>query len=359
MKYIDEYRNKELVLSIAAQLHKISTKKIALMEVCGGHTMSIHRFGLAALLPDNIRLISGPGCPVCVSGQQFIDRAIAYSQLPDAIITTYGDLIRVPGTNSSLEKEKAAGHDIRIVYSTLDALEIAKANPAKKAVFLGVGFETTAPATAAAILEAKKAGLINFLVLSAHKVMPPVMKSLVDDGVAIDGFIAPGHVSAITGTHIFDELAEQYYLGVVVAGFEPTDLMQAILILTTQIENGTPKVENCYHRVVNSEGNKMAQEIMNQVFELRDEQWRGFGMIPLSGLKIKAEYSDFDAEIQLNIVVPQSISPKGCICGQILRGVKQPADCKLFNVTCNSINPVGACMVSAEGTCATYYKYRQ
>ena len=358
MKYIDEYRKKDLILSIAEKLKAISSKEIVLMEVCGGHTMAIHRFGLHSLLPPNIHLISGPGCPVCVSDQHFIDTAMAYSKLPGVIITTYGDLIRVPGSYTTLEKERANGSDIRIVYSVLESLEIAKQNPEKKIVFLGIGFETTAPATAAAILQAKKENIKNFFVLSAHKVMPPVMKALVEEGVKIDGFIAPGHVSAITGTMIFEELATECGLGVVVSGFEPVDMMQAILMLVIQIESGTPKVEVQYQRVVHTEGNKTAQRMLEEVFELRDDQWRGLGMIPKSGLKIREELKAFDAEVQFNVEVPASAEPKGCLCGQILRGLKTPVDCPLFGKKCTPSDPVGACMVSGEGTCATYYKYR-
>ena len=358
MKYIDEYRKKDLILSIAEKLKAISTKEIVLMEVCGGHTMAIHRFGLHSLLPSNIQLISGPGCPVCVSGQHFIDTAMAYSKLPGVIITTYGDLIRVPGSYTSLEKERANGSNIRIVYSVLESLEIAKNNPEKKVVFLGIGFETTAPATAAAILQAKLENIPNFFVLSAHKVMPPVMKALVEEGVKIDGFIAPGHVSAITGTAIFDELASVCGLGVVVSGFEPVDMMQAILMLVLQIESGKPRVEVQYQRVVHQEGNKTAQRMLEEVFELRDDQWRGLGMIPKSGLKIREELKAFDAEVQFSVEVPESTEPKGCICGQILRGLKTPIDCPLFGKKCTPSDPVGACMVSGEGTCATYYKYR-
>ena len=358
MKYVGEYRKKELILAVSEELKKISTKEITLMEVCGGHTMAIHRFGLHSLLPPTIRLLSGPGCPVCVSSQHFLDTAIAYSKIPDTIITTYGDLIRVPGSASSLEKEKANGHDIRIVYSVLEAIEMAKNNPAKKIIFLGIGFETTAPATAAAIVEAKKAKLTNFFVLSAHKVMPPVMKALVEEGVKIDGFIAPGHVSAITGTEIYNDLAVVCRLGVVIAGFEPVDLMQAILMLVHQFESGSPKVEIQYQRVVHREGNKIAQGLLDQVFEPGDDRWRGLGMIPLSGLKIRSEFSSFDAEKHFTVIVPEPADPKGCICGSILRGLKTPIDCRLFATACTPTDPVGACMVSGEGTCATYYKYR-
>ncbi len=358
MKYIDEYRKKELILSVSERLKSISKKDIVLMEVCGGHTMAIHRFGLTSLLPSTIRLISGPGCPVCVSSQHFIDMAMAYSKIPGVIITTYGDLIRVPGSLTSLERERANGSDVRIVYSVLESLEIAKSNPDKKVVFLGIGFETTAPLTAAAILQAQKENIPNFFVLSAHKVMPPVMKALVDEGVKIDGFIAPGHVSAITGTAIYEELASVCGLGVVVSGFEPVDMMQSVLMLTQQIESGIPKVEVQYQRVVHSDGNKVAQQVLKDVFKLRDDSWRGLGIIPLSGLKIREELSAFDAEKQFTVDVPESTEPRGCICGQILRGLKTPVDCPLFAKKCTPSDPVGACMVSGEGTCATYYKYR-
>jgi hydrogenase expression/formation protein HypD len=358
MKYVDEYRKKDLIISVSEKLKAVSKKEIVLMEVCGGHTMAIQRFGLHSLLPQTVRLISGPGCPVCVSSQHFIDMAMAYSKIPGVIITTYGDLIRVPGSTTSLEKERANGSDVRIVYSVLESLDIAKNNPEKKVVFLGIGFETTAPLTAAAILQARKENIPNFFVLSAHKVMPPVMKALVAEGVKIDGFIAPGHVTAITGTAIYNELAEVCGMGVVVSGFEPVDMMQAILMLTEQIESGTPKVEIQYQRVVHIEGNKIAQKMLNDVFELRDDRWRGLGVIPKSGLGIREELSSFDAEKQFKVEVPESTEPKGCICGQILRGLKTPVDCGLFGKKCTPTDPVGACMVSGEGTCATYYKYR-
>jgi hydrogenase expression/formation protein HypD len=358
MKYVDEYRKKDLILSVSEKLRTISDKEIVLMEVCGGHTMAIQRFGLNTLLPPNIHLISGPGCPVCVSSQHFIDMALAYSRIPGVIITTYGDLIRVPGSNTSLEKERAAGSDIRIVYSVLESLEIAKKNKDRKIVFLGIGFETTAPATAAAIVQARKEKITNFYVLSAHKIMPPVMKALVEEGVRIDGFIAPGHVSAITGTGIYENLASDYKLGVVVAGFEPADLMQAVLMLAVQLESGTPKVEVQYQRVVHKEGNIIAQQLLSDVFVPGDDIWRGLGMIPKSGLKISDDFASFDAEKQFSVEIPESTEPKGCICGMILRGLKTPVDCSLFAKRCTPSDPVGACMVSGEGTCATYFKYR-
>ncbi|MEI7982639.1 MAG: hydrogenase formation protein HypD [Bacteroidota bacterium] len=358
MQYIDEYRRKELIFGISRQLKRISKKKISLMEVCGGHTMAIHRFGLTTLLPPTIRLLSGPGCPVCVSDQRFIDTAIAYSKIPGAIITTYGDLIRVPGSAGSLEKAKTAGQDIRIVYSVLEALEIARNSPGKKVIFPGIGFETTAPLTAAAIVAAKKEKLSNFFVLSSHKVMPPVMKALVEEGVKINGFIAPGHVTAITGTSIYKDLPRIFGLGVVVSGFEPVDMMMAILMLVSQIEEGKPKVEIQYQRVVHKNGNPIARRLLKQVFELKDDSWRGLGMIPESGLRIRSSFAAFDAEKVFPLEIPMAPEPKGCLCGLILRGLKTPPDCKLFANKCTPADPVGACMVSGEGTCATYYKYR-
>jgi hydrogenase expression/formation protein HypD len=358
MKFVEEFRNRQHILSLSAELKKIIRRDITLMEVCGGHTMAIHRFGLHALLPPGVRLLSGPGCPVCVSGQHFIDTAVAFARLPGVITATYGDLLRVPGSSGSLEKEKSAGKDIRVIWSALEAVDIAAANPGNKIVFPGIGFETTAPATAAAIIDARKRRLDNFFILSAHKVMPPVMKELVNDGVRLDGFIAPGHVTAITGTSIYTELAEKFRLGVVVAGFEPVDLMLAILMLVRQVLEASPKVENQYHRVVKTEGNPIALKLMDEVFELRDDHWRGLGIIRNSGLKLKPAYASFDAEPAFNLSIPEPAEPKGCICGLVLRGLKTPSDCKLFANTCTPSDPVGACMVSGEGTCATYYKYR-
>lgn len=358
MKFIDEYRNSDIVKALSIRIRDSVKKDITLMEVCGGHTMAIHRFGLNALLPENIRLISGPGCPVCVSGQHFIDTILEYSRTKGFIIATYGDLIRVPGSASSLEKERSKGADVKIVYSVLEALQHAKTHPEKNIIFPGIGFETTAPATAAAIKKADEEGIDNFFVVSAHKVMPPVMKALVDGGVKIDGFIAPGHVSAIAGTAIYNDLAEIHHLGVVVSGFEPADIMQSVLMLGEQIEKGQPAVEVQYSRVVNETGNKIALGLINDVFESCDDTWRGLGMIAMSGLRIKPRYRRQDAVVMLPLDVPPSTEPKGCICGLILKGTRRPFDCPLFGKSCTPADPVGACMVSGEGTCATYYKYR-
>lgn len=321
--------------------------------------MSIQKFGLPYLLPETVELISGPGCPVCVTSRGFIDKAVAYSRLEDVIITTYGDLIRVPGSTSTLEKERGSGADIRIVYSILDALEIAKANPEKKVVFLGIGFETTAPSSAAGIIKARMAGIRNFYVYSAHKVMPPAMEQLIDEGVQIDGYIGPGHVSTITGKGIYEPIPEKYGLGVAISGFEPLDLMEAILMLVKQIENGDQKVEIQYTRAVKPEGNIRAQQMLDEVFEYGDDWWRGLGVLPKSGLKIRDTYSMHDSEKNIEVEVEPLIEPKGCICGDILRGVKKPKDCKLFAKGCTPSNPVGSCMVSNEGTCQAYYLYNR
>lgn len=359
MKYIDEFRNKELVLELARQIKNISKKEIRLMEVCGGHTMSIQKFGIPSLLPDNITLVSGPGCPVCVSDRKYIDQAIAYSRLEDVIITTYGDLIRVPGSTSSLDIEKANGADIRIVYSVLDALKIAKENTDKKIIFLGIGFETTAPSSAAGVINAHAQGMENFFLFSSHKIMPPAMAALIDEGVTIDGYIAPGHVSTITGSGIYVEIPKKYKLGVVISGFEPVDLLRSILMLVKQIESEEYSVENEYSRVVKDEGNVKAQQMLEEIFELRDDWWRGLGVLPKSGMKVRDKYKKYDAEVMILVEVEPTKEDKGCICGEILKGLKNPKDCKLFGKACNPNDPAGACMVSHEGACNAYYRFNR
>ncbi len=359
MKYIDEYRDRELVLELIEQIKKVSTKKITLMEVCGGHTMSIQKFGIPALLPDNINLISGPGCPVCVSSRKYIDQSVAYARLDDVIITTYGDLIRIPGSTSSLDEEKAKGADIRIVYSVLDALKIAQDNKDKRIVFLGIGFETTSPSSAVGVLNAHKMGLTNFFLFSSHKIMPPAMEALIDEGVKIDGYIAPGHVSTITGSGIYKDVAEIYKLACVISGFEPVDLLRSILMLAIQLEKGEPKVEIEYSRVVKPEGNIKAQKMLEEVFELKDDWWRGLGILPKSGMKLRKKYKSYDAEAMIQVEVEKTKEDKGCICGEILKGLKSPKDCKLFDTACSPSDPVGACMVSHEGACNAHYRFNR
>ncbi|MGD9492416.1 MAG: hydrogenase formation protein HypD [Bacteroidales bacterium] len=359
MKYIDEYRDKELVDKLVHQIRTISKKDIVLMEVCGGHTWAIQKFGIPSLMPANVRLISGPGCPVCVTDRRFLDHAIALSRIPDVIITTYGDLIRVPGSTSSLAGEKSKGADVRIVYSVLDALKIAKENPTKKVVFLGVGFETTTPPSAAGLINAKKENLKNFFLLSSHKIMPPAMGALIDEGVAINGYIAPGHVSVITGTKIYEALPSKYHVGCVVCGFEPVDILQTIYMLIKQHEANDYKVEIQYRRAVTPEGNVKAQEAMQEVFTLRDDWWRGLGTLANSGLGVNEKYAEFDAERMIPVEVEPTREDKGCICGEILKGLKKPNDCKLFGTACTTSNPVGACMVSHEGACNAYFRFNK
>jgi hydrogenase expression/formation protein HypD len=357
MKYVDEYRDRDHILKLADLIKRSATGTYDFMEVCGGHTAAIRRFGIPSLLPENIKLISGPGCPVCVTGTDFIDKAIAYSRMDKVIVVTFGDLMRVPGSVSSLEKEKAAGADIRIVFSGLEALEIARLNPGHKVIFLGIGFETTAPGTAVTVIEAGEGNVSNFFVLSAHKVMPPAMEAIINGGSFISGFICPGHVATITGSSAFDFIPEKYNIGCVVAGFEPGDIMMSVLMLVQQANTDAKCVEIQYTRAVKTNGNSAALRFMNRVFEPGDAIWRGLGEIPQSGLKLRKEYEKFDAENSIPVSVRHDDGNELCICGKILAGLMTPADCPLFGVVCNPGNPVGACMVSDEGACNSWYKY--
>ena len=358
IKHLHEYRDPELSRTIIQQIKKTSQKNIHLMEVCGTHTVSIFRNGIRSLLPETISLLSGPGCPVCVTAQNEIDAFIELAKLDNVIIATFGDLIRVPGADSSLQKEQAKGRDVRVVYSTFDAIDIAKKHPDKKVVFLGVGFETTAPTIAASILAAHDLNLNNYFVISAHKLLPPALVTLAENPeTKIDGFILPGHVSVVIGVKAYISFFEQYDVPCVIAGFEPIDILQAILMLAKQIEDNAPKLENAYKRAVNFDGNPKALSTMNAVFETADASWRGLGVIPLSGLKIKKEYEAFDAQNVFDIKLAESKEPKGCACGEILLGLKTPPQCPLYKTICTPMQPVGPCMVSSEGTCAAYYRY--
>jgi len=357
LKYIDEYRDKEVAQRILQEIKNISKKKVNLMEVCGTHTMAIFRNGIKEMLPANINLISGPGCPVCVTPIRYIDEIIALSRKDDFIITTFGDMIRVPGSTSTLEKEKANSADVRIVYSTLDALEVALNNPSKKVVFMGVGFETTSPTIASAILKAKEGKINNFFVLSVAKVIPPAMQALLESGeVNIDGFICPGHVSTIIGSRPYNFIATQYGIPCVIGGFESLDILQTIFMLVKQIEEDDVKIEIQYLRVVKPEGNKIALGKVNRVFKVVDSEWRGIGKIPLSGLEIRKGYAQFNAR-KFNVLVEKTKEFTGCRCGEVLRGIIVPTECPLFKEVCTPEDPKGACMVSSEGTCAAYYKY--
>ncbi|MBW2492283.1 MAG: hydrogenase formation protein HypD [Deltaproteobacteria bacterium] len=358
IKHLHEYRDPELSRKIIQQIKKTSQKEIRLMEVCGTHTTSIFRNGIRSLLPETISLLSGPGCPVCVTAQNEIDAFIELAKLDDVIIATFGDLIRVPGADSSLQNEQAKGRDVRVVYSTFDAIDIAKKNPDKHVVFLGVGFETTAPTIAASILAAHNLNLDNYFVISAHKLLPPALFTLAENPeTKTDGFILPGHVSVIIGVKAYIPFYEQYKFPCVIAGFEPIDILQAILMLTKQIEDDAPKLENGYKRAVTFEGNPKARSTMNAVFETADAAWRGLGIIPLSGLKIRKEYEAFDAQKVFDIELGEVKDPNGCACGDILLGVKIPPQCPLYKKTCAPDQPIGPCMVSSEGTCAAYHRY--
>ena len=357
LKYVDEYRNKEIAQKILRQVKSLSKKKVNLMEVCGTHTVNIFRNGIKKMLPTNINLISGPGCPVCVTPIRYIDEIIALSRESDFIITTFGDMIKVPGSTSTLEKEKANGSDIRVVYSTLDALEVARNNPSKKIVFMGVGFETTSPTIASAVLKAQKDEINNFAVLSVAKIISPAMKALLDGKeVNIDGFICPGHVSAIIGSKPYNFITTQYKVPCVICGFEPLDILQSIYMLVKQIEDGRAEVEIQYERVVKPEGNKIALDKIKEVFKVVNSDWRGIGNIPLSGLEIKDKYGKFNAR-KFEVEIEETKESRGCRCGEVLRGVITPHECPLFRGVCTPENPQGACMVSTEGTCAAYYKY--
>ncbi len=362
MRYISEFRDKEISQKLSKRIFQVVQNyddEIGLMEVCGTHTNTIFRSGIMSLLPYNISHLSGPGCPVCVTPNHYLDQAISYSRLPDVIIASFGDMIRVPGSTSSLEKEKGRGGDIRVVYSPLESVEFAKKNPGKKVVFLGVGFETTAPLVASTIITCREEGLSNLFVLSGHKLIPPAMMALLESKeVKIDGFICPGHVSTIIGKKPYQPLVDNFGIPSVIIGFEPLDLLEGFWMLARQIANREkPKVEIQYKRVVREEGNRRALTLMNEVFEVGDSEWRGLGIVPDSGLFIRDKYSDFDADKNIDVEVEPTREHPGCSCGEVLRGVKKPPECKLFKKVCTPENPIGPCMVSSEGTCAAYYKY--
>jgi hydrogenase expression/formation protein HypD len=361
MNYQDEFRQRDLVQGLAGRLRRTVAGydgTMTFMEVCGTHTMAIYQYGLRSLLPAQIRLISGPGCPVCVTPNSYLDRAVALSRRPQTVITTFGDMMRVPGSSSSLLEERARGADIRIVYSPLDAVAVAARNPEKQVVFLGVGFETTAPAVAASILAAEAKGISNYFVLAAHKTIPLPMQVLTaDPELALDGYICPAHVSAIIGADAYRPLAEEFHTPCVITGFEPADVLQGVLMLAEQVIAGESRVAIQYRRVVRPEGNLKAQSLLSQLFIPADVVWRGIGTIPGSGLEINERYAAFDAKKSLPVEVEPLRENSGCACGEILKGKLDPAQCPLFATVCTPENPVGACMVSSEGSCAAAYKY--
>lgn len=361
MKYLDGFRDRSAVLGISERIKELVAARIepmTFMEVCGTHTMAIYQFGIRSLLPPQVRLVSGPGCPVCVTSISYIDKAVAYSRLPGTTIASFGDMLRVPGSSSSLLEERAKGADIRVVYSPLDAVKLAERNRDRRVVFLGVGFETTAPTIAASILAAKEAGLENFLVLASHKTIPLPMAILsADPQLRLSGYLCPAHVSAIIGADAYLPLVERRGVPCVVTGFEPTDVMQGVEMLVRQVVEGRSAVEIQYSRVVKREGNRKAREVLERVFRPCDAAWRGIGLIPGSGLAIAPEFAAYDAEAAVPVQVEEPLEPEGCLCGEILKGKIAPSHCPLFGSACTPESPVGACMVSSEGTCAAAYRY--
>ena len=359
MKYLDEYRDADLTQKLLADLRKTITRNWTLMEVCGGQTHSIIKSGLDRMLPPEIELVHGPGCPVCVTPLEQVDKAIALASRPDVIFTSYGDMLRVPGSARDLFAVKAAGGDVRIVYSPLDALQIARDNPGRTVVFFAIGFETTAPANAMAVLQARARGLTNFAVLVSHVTVPAAITALMDSpDVRVDGFLAAGHVCTVMGTWEYEPLVEKYRIPIVVTGFEPVDLLHGILKCVRQLEAGTHLVENAYERSVSRLGNQPAQAVIKQVFEMTDRAWRGIGVIPMSGYRLRPEFAAFDAELRFPEV--QAIETKEsplCISGLVLQGRKKPSECLAFGKECTPQTPLGATMVSSEGACAAYFRY--
>ncbi len=330
----------------------------SLMEVCGTHTMALFRSGIRPMMPPNVRLLSGPGCPVCVTPMGLVDAAIALAGRPQVILATFGDMVRVPGSASSLERAKAEGADVRVVYSPLDALRLAEANPHRTVVFFAIGFETTAPTVAACVLYAHQREVPNLLFLVAHKLIPPAMEAILLGGeVAVDGFICPGHVSVTTGSAAFEPLAERYRVPCVVTGFEADDILEGVAMLLAQIADGKAEVEIQYKRWVTRDGNRRARERMAEVFNVCDAVWRGLGTIPASGLELRPGFRHLDALERLEVSVPEEVENPGCSCGDVLRGSVEPPQCPLFATTCTPSSPVGPCMVSSEGTCAAFFKY--
>jgi hydrogenase expression/formation protein HypD len=364
MKYIDEYRDSARARALAATIRAEAAPgaAYAFMEFCGGHTHAISRYGIEDLLPETVQLIHGPGCPVCVLPVGRIDAAIALASRPEVTLCTYADLMRVPASRrQSLQRAKAAGADIRMVYSTLDALRIAAAEPQREVVFFAIGFETTTPPTAVAVQQAARLGLGNFSIFCNHVLTPPAMRAILAGGepaVRLDGFIGPSHVSAVIGTEPYRMVAEEFRKPVVVAGFEPLDVMQALLLLLRQVNSGRAEVENQYIRAVTREGNRRAQALMAEVFTLRESfEWRGLGFLPQSALRLAPAYARFDAELRFGVETPEAADNPACECGAILRGTKRPVACRLFGSVCTPESPVGSCMVSSEGACAAYWTY--
>ncbi len=360
MRYLDEFRDPKIAKKIVEEIHTATTKDWGIMEVCGGQTHSIMKHGIDQLIPKQIELVHGPGCPVCVTPLEKIDKALAIASRDDVIFTSFGDMLRVPGSKKDLFMVKSEGGDVRIVYSPLDALKIAKENPNKKVVFFAVGFETTAPLTAMAAWQAKEQGINNFSLLVSHVLVPPAIIALQSSTEnRVNGYLAAGHVCAVMGLEEYYPLAEKYKLPIVATGFEPVDILEGILMVVKQLESGKYEVENQYARVVNSEGDRPAMDIINKVFQVSDQKWRGIGLIPNSGLTLTDEMSLYDSEKVFDIADIKVDEPKECISGVILQGLKKPNQCPEFGKKCTPKNPLGATMVSSEGACAAYYAYHR
>lgn len=359
MKFLDEYRDAEMARTFAGEIHRVTTRPWTIMEVCGGQTHAIVKYGIDELLPRQITLIHGPGCPVCVTPLETIDKALEIAGLPNVTFTSFGDMLRVPGSATDLLSIKAAGGDVRIVYSPLDALRIAEQNPAREVVFFGVGFETTAPATALTVFRAAQLGLNNFSLLVSHVLVPPAIAALMSSAdCRVQAFLAAGHVCTVMGFDEYVPLAEKYRVPIVVTGFEPLDILQGILMTIRQLESGRVAVENQYTRSVSRNGNRYAQELMRQVFDIVPRKWRGMGEIAHSGLGLSDAYEMFDAEKKFRVAAHSVEEPKECIAGTVLRGLKKPSECPAFGTVCTPEHPLGATMVSGEGACAAYYRYR-
>jgi hydrogenase expression/formation protein HypD len=360
MRYIDEYRDQAAAHNFARMIRQVMTRPWTIMEICGGQTHTIVKYGIEELLPQDLTLVHGPGCPVCVTPLETIDKAIAVAALPDVIFTSFGDMLRVPGSKQDLLSVKAEGGDVRIVYSPLDAVRIAQQNPSKKVVFLAVGFETTAPANAMSVWQARKLGLRNFSILCSHVLVPPAMKALLSSSATlIQGFLAAGHVCTVMGYDEYLPIAEEYRVPIVVTGFEPVDILQGIYMTVKQLEEGRIDVENQYARSVRREGNIPARKLLAEVFDTIDRKWRGIGIIPMSGYGLKEEFREYDAEAVFDVGGVTADESPLCIAGQVLQGLKKPHECPAFGKECNPEHPLGAPMVSSEGACAAYYHFRR
>lgn len=360
MKYIDEYRDPALARKILAEIERTVTRHWVIMEICGGHTHAIIRNGIDQVLPSLIQLVHGPGCPVCVTPVELIDKAVAISRSADVILTSFGDMLRVPGSACDLFMAKSAGADVRMVYSPLEALALARENPDRQVVFFAVGFETTAPGNAMAIAQAEREGLTNFSELSSHVLVPPAMTALLaSPDNRVQGYLAAGHVCTVTGFRDYEPIAEKFGVPIVPTGFEPVDILAAILMVVRQLEKGRHEVENQYGRSVSRDGNRAAQQVVEQVFEVCDRKWRGIGVLPASGLGIRTRYAAFDAEKKFAVQDIEVQESALCISGQILQGRQKPVECPAFGRECTPSQPLGATMVSSEGACAAYYKYHR